>query len=295
MTSTTTLHPVLSIRYSHPRDSNIQFFEKGHKYIILTEPQVKYTSVTTWNHGHFPKFDADDIIANMMKSKGWKEGHRYWGLSAKQIKDLWNSNKDAVAGAGTNLHYEIECFMNDKRYTYIYTNNDLYQIYIADNYRKLDENKNVKEKPIEWNYFINFVHDFPHLKPFRTEWLIYHEDVKISGSIDMVYENPDGTLSIYDWKRCKNITRVNNFNKFALPPTICHLPDSNFWHYALQLNTYKVILQEKYDKIVKDLFLVRLHPEAEEGNYELIPIPDLTKEINDLFEERKKIINMETA
>jgi ATP-dependent exoDNAse (exonuclease V) beta subunit len=141
---------------------------------------------------------------------------------------------------------------------------------------------------IEWKYFINFVRDNPELKPYRTEWTVYHEDVKISGSIDMIYENPDGTLSIYDWKRAKLITRINNFNKFALPPQICHLPDSNFWHYALQLNTYKAIIEQKYGKIVKNLFLVRLHPDSEEKNYELIELPDLSTEIKDLFMERKK-------
>jgi ATP-dependent exoDNAse (exonuclease V) beta subunit len=143
-------------------------------------------------------------------------------------------------------------------------------------------------KAIEWRYFINFVRDFPDLKPFRTEWTVFHDDVKISGSIDMIYENPDGTLSIYDWKRAKLITRINNFNKFALPPQICHLPDSNFWHYALQLNTYKAIIEQKYGKVVKKLFLVRLHPDAEEKNYELIELPDLSTEIKDLFMERKK-------
>jgi hypothetical protein len=110
----------------------------------------------------------------------------------------------------------------------------------------------------------------------------------------MIYENPDGTLSIYDWKRAKLITRINNFNKFALPPQICHLPDSNFWHYALQLNTYKAIIEQKYGKIVKHLFLVRLHPDAEEKNYELIELPDLSTEIKDLFMERKKQLTNET-
>lgn len=283
-----TLYPVLSGRNSHPRDKNIQFFEEGHKYIILTEPDVKYTSVTTWNHSHFPKFEADSIIENMMKSKGWKEGHKYWGLTPEQIKGQWNTNKDAVAGAGTDLHYEIECFNNDKRFTFIYTNKELYEIYWCDN--KLTHDS----KAIEWRYFINFVRDNPHLKPFRTEWLVYNDDVKISGSIDMVYENPDGTLSIYDWKRAKLITRINNFNKFAISPQICHLPDSNFWHYALQLNTYKAIIEEKYGRVVKDLFLVRLHPDAEEKNYELIQLPDLSREIRDLFEERKKQVINET-
>ena len=139
-----------------------------------------------------------------------------------------------------------------------------------------------------WKYFINFVRDHPHLKPYRTEWTVYHEDLKISGSIDMVYENPDGTLSIYDWKRSKLITRINNFNKFALKPLICHLPDSNFWHYALQLNTYKYVLEKKYDKKIKELYLVRLHPDAVERDYELIELPDLSIEVTELFEERLK-------
>jgi ATP-dependent exoDNAse (exonuclease V) beta subunit len=280
------LQNVLSIRNSHPRDANILFFEKGHKYTILTEPEVKYTSVTTWNHSHFEQFNADKIIDTMMKGKGWKEGHKYWGLTADQIKAQWNSNKDAVSGAGTDLHFEIECFQNDKRFQFDYTNKELYEVYMSDN-KKLHD-----FKAIEWQYFINFVRDFPQLKPFRTEWLIYDDDVKISGSIDMVYENPDGTLSIYDWKRSKNITRINNFNKFGLPPQICHLPDSNFWHYALQLNTYKAILEKKYGKIIKELFLVRLHPDAEEKTYELIKLPDLSTEIKELFEERKKQITI---
>ena len=176
--------------------------------------------------------------------------------------------------------HEIECFYNNRELSSEYTNKELYEKYIMENqeYHLL--------QPLEWQYFINFIKDNLHLKPYRTEWLVYHEDVKIAGSIDMVFENPDGTLSIYDWKRAKNITRINNFNKFAISKQICHLPDSNFWHYALQLNTYKTILEQKYDKKIRDLFLVRLHPNAEELNYELIKLPDLCIEMNDLFLDR---------
>jgi ATP-dependent exoDNAse (exonuclease V) beta subunit len=276
-----TLHNILSVKNAHPRDKYIEFFEKGHKYVISFEPDVIYTSVTTWNHSHFEKFDADKIIENMMKSKGWKEGHKYWGLTPEQIKEQWNTNGNKVAEAGTDLHYNIECFNNNNSLQTPYYNKDLYEAYMYENIEEHDT------KPLEWKYFINFVKDFPHLKPYRTEWLIYDEDVKISGSIDMVYENTDGTLSIYDWKRSKNITRINNFNKFALPEEICHLPDSNFWHYALQLNTYKIILERKYEKKIKDLYLVRLHPDTEENNYDLIQLPNLSKEIVELFIERK--------
>jgi len=270
----------LKLRNSHPRDSNIRFFEKGHKYEITTDPKSKYTSVTTWNHSHFPKFDADAIIKNMMSSSKWAPGHKYWGLTPEQIKASWNTNRDSVASAGTDMHYEIECFNNDKRITFDYTNKELYEIYIGDHGRTLSD------KSLEWQYFINFVKDNQHLKPYRTEWLVYHEEAKIAGAIDMVYENPDGTLSIYDWKRSKEINPNNNFGKFALNPLLNHIPDTNFWHYALQLNTYKYILESKYGKIIKDLYLVRLHPDNENKSYDLIKLPILKDEMDSLFEER---------
>jgi len=280
-----TLHSVLASRNCHERDQFIQFFEEDHKYVITNDPNNKYTSVTTWNHSHFPVFNANLIIKNMMKGKNWKEGHKYWGLTAEEIKKQWSSNSSAVSGAGTDLHFEIECFMNNPdlesglKGNKGYKHSDLHETYIL-NPKAIEV--------VEWDYFINFVKDHPELKPYRTEWTIYDEDLKISGSIDMIYENPDGTLSIYDWKRSKDITRVNNFNKFAINKLICHMPDANFWHYALQLNTYKSLIERKYGKTVTDLYLVRLHPDAEEKNYELIKLPDLTKEIDELFEQRKQ-------
>lgn len=282
------LHTVLTSLHSHERDENIKFYEKGHKYEIVTDPKSKYTSVTTWNHSHFPHFNADEIIRNMMKGKSWKEGHKYWGLTPEQIKDMWNKNRDNAAGAGTNIHYEIECFMNNQNIQPEYSHKDLYDKYIS-------EEPVSKNNSLEWQYFLQFLKETPNLKPYRTEWMIYHEELKLAGSIDMVYENDDGTLAIYDWKRSANITKINAWNKFALTKCICHLPDSNFWHYALQLNTYRKIIQEKYGKQVTKLCLVRLHPDCEEETYELLNVPILEKELSDLFEERKKEIYCENA
>ena len=284
---TTTLFPVLHLLNTHQRDQNIKFYEKGHKYEIITDPLAKYTSVTTWNHSHFPKFDADEVILNIMRSKSWKEGHKYWGLTRQQIKDSWNKTRDAAAGSGTNMHYGIECFMNNPYLRPNYTHKELYENYML---ATASQETQLTNTSPEWQYFIQFVKDTPHLKPYRTEWMIYHEELKLAGSIDMVYENDDGTLSIYDWKRATNITKINNWNKFALTKSICHLPDSNFWHYALQLNTYRAILQAKYGKVVTQLYLVRIHPDAEEKTYELISVPILDTEIADLFQEKERKI-----
>jgi hypothetical protein len=152
--------------------------------------------------------------------------------------------------------------------------------------------------------------DDSDLQPYRTEWTVFHEEARIAGSIDMVYEvknthtslyldqtsktttvdertplHPSPpSLTIYDWKRCREITKTNRGNKFATHNAIEHLPDTNYWHYALQLNSYKYILQTKYEKTVGDLYLIVLHPEA--TNYQRIKLPDLQREVAELFEER---------
>ena len=59
---------------------------------------------------------------------------------------------------------------------------------------------------------------------------------------------------------------------------------------CLQLNTYKAILESKYDKKVVGLYLVCLHPENKNKNFQRIEVIDLQKEVNDLFEQRKEIL-----
>ena len=106
----------------------------------------------------------------------------------------------------------------------------------------------------------------------------------------MVFENEDGTLQIYDWKRCKEISKTNSWNKFAITECIDYLPDCNYWHYCLQLNIYKYILEKKYNKKVTDLYLVCLHPDNKNKNFERIKVAPLDDELIKLFELR--MINM---
>jgi ATP-dependent exoDNAse (exonuclease V) beta subunit len=282
------MKPILQSRNKNERDDLIKFYAKGHKYEIITDPKTKYTSVTTWNHSHFPKFDQDAIIEKIFKSKGWGPENKYWGQTAEQIKALWKVNGESSAGAGTKLHEEIEHFMNNDNLDLnsAYTHKDLWENY------KNDPNRGIIPYTAEWEYFLQFINDYPDMKPYRTEWMIFDEDLKIAGSIDMVYENPDGTLSIYDWKRSKDISKINGWDNFAKNPLISHLHDTNFWHYALQLNTYKAILERKYGKTVTKLCLVRLHPDNQEETYELLDVPILTKEMEDLFEERQKEVSL---
>ena len=282
------LLPTLKKRNSHPRDEHLAFDEPTHKYTILSDLSSNYTSVTTWNHSHFPHFNADAVIKNMMKGKNWNSQNKYWGQTAEEIKELWKKNGEAVSGAGTSMHFDIECFMNqdlvdEDNEPVNATHEELLDVY----QQEMDEGIPPPNTSDEWQFFLEYAKTFPSLKPYRTEWMIYDEDLKLAGSIDMVYENPDGSLMIYDWKRAKDITKKPAFNKYGKTECINHLPDTNFWHYSLQLNTYKAILESKYNKKITALYLVRLHPDNPKKTYELIKCADLSNEIADLFELRR--------
>ena len=45
-----TLHDILSVRNPHPRDSNIRFFEKGHKYEILDEYEFDLSALISFEN-----------------------------------------------------------------------------------------------------------------------------------------------------------------------------------------------------------------------------------------------------
>ena len=93
----------------HPRDARISFDEGPHIYTI--DGDDSFTSVTTWNHQHFRKFDADATITKMMGSNNWPNS-KYFGLTREEIKDSWERNRDEAAKAGTEMHYNIECYYN---------------------------------------------------------------------------------------------------------------------------------------------------------------------------------------
>lgn len=271
---------------THPRDALIEFAPGPHKYTCMGE--ANYISVTTWLHSHFPAFDADAIIKKMNLTN---PKCKYYGQTPEQIKAGWDQNRDEAAAAGTAMHEAIEAYLLGGLPPHApppvegadaengYTVNELSDA-SAPCVRPSPGGGSWGVSP----HFLNFLAAHPLLKPYRCEWMVFDEDVKIAGSIDFVAENEDGTLTIYDWKRCKEIKKSNSFGGSALTECISHLPDTNYWHYALQLNTYKTILERKYGKKIKKMFLVGLHPNL--PNYQVHAVPELVQEMEDLFHLR---------
>ena len=85
---------------------------------------------------------------------------------------------------------------------------------------------------------------------------------------------------IWDWKRAKEIRYDNSFD--SMYPPIEHLPDTNYWTYCLQLNTYRFMLESEYSMDVGSMFLGVVHPNRDTP--QVIELPRLDDEISALVE-----------
>jgi hypothetical protein len=249
----------LAVVNAHPRDERIQFEEESHTYTI-DGARKGWTSCTGFLHNFFGHFDADAVIAKMMSSPKWYES-KYYGQTAEEIKAGWAAKGEASSKAGTRMHLDIEHFYNALPAAWA--------VAPAGSARAVDVETGVTAMreadswdPAggpEWEYFLDYQRKYgTQFQPFRTEWLVFDEEHKVAGSIDMVYMKPDGTLAIYDWKRIEEVKTENRFQSGLGP--VAHLPDTNYWHYSLQLNVYRYIIQKHYGYTVSELALVVLHP-----------------------------------
>lgn len=250
--------PSLKERNKHARDNHIVFDEAPHVYYVYNK--AVSTSVTTLVHHFFEPFDSDTIIDKMMNSPYWFR-NKYFGMTKDEIKEQWKQNGLEATTFGTHMHKTIEQYYNGWSLEFPNTP--------------------------EFEQFMNFARDHDNkLIPYRTEWEIYDEFHDLAGSIDMVFQNvDDGSYSIYDWKRSKEIKLNNAYRKKGMG-IMSEYDDCNYVHYSMQLNVYKNILERLYGLTIRDLFLVVCHPNAE--SYKKYECLDLQREVTDLLAQRKR-------
>lgn len=262
------LEPWMSLarRNTHPRDKLIQFDEPTHIYTVQGSSK-NVISCTGFLHEFFGHFDSKAVIKKMMDSPNWTQSKWYKpGITADEIAATWSNNGKEASGAGTAMHLAIEQFLNGAEHVIL---------------------PSVKETP-EWRYFMNFWRDCGgDLEPYRTEWEVWSADHKLAGSIDMIFRRKsDGKFLIYDWKRSKEIKTGNQFQTGLGP--LHHLPDCNYWHYSLQLNVYRRILETFYGLDVADMYLLILHPDN--PNYKRMRLNRMDKEVDDMLNCRLRAV-----
>lgn len=265
-TGGTPLQPwmTLALTHRHPRDNDIHFDEPTHIYTINGSSKG-VISCTKIVHSCFPEFNPDQVIEKMMSSPKWPES-QYFGMTAEAIKAKWKASGREASSSGTDMHLAIEMYLNG-----------------GDSAIALP----LKQTP-EWRYFMKYwAQDSELFEPWRTEWEVYDEELRLAGQIDIVYRNKkDGTFAIYDWKRAKEMKYDNTFENGLGPAA--QMPNCNYSHYSLQLNLYRWFLQTHYGMKVTDLALVVLHPNQE--TFQVHKVPILDDIVKDVIESRRRAV-----
>ena len=265
---------------THPRDKHINFIEKTHKYYVNGSCEGNI-SCTGFIHEFFGHFDGKAVLTKMRKNPTKWMQSKYFGKTDDEIMKEWSDSGKAASEAGTAMHLAIEQFLHGAP-------------------EQIDPE--IKNTP-EWRYFLKFWEDCgPDLEPYRSEWEVFTDSltdsltekerkIKLCGSIDMVFRRKsDGKFVIYDWKRSKEIKKDNPFGSGLGP--LDHLPDTNYWHYTMQLNVYKWILETYYNVEVGDLYIVILHPDN--TSYRRMRLNIMNDEVEDMIECRRKAVESGT-
>ena len=253
----------LAVVNCHPRDKEVRFVEKTHTYYVKGSSKG-IVSTTGFVHSFFPHFDPMVAIKAMKRSAKWPQ-HALYGKTDQEIIDTWAASGKEASGLGTAMHLAIEQYLNGA-------------------FDRIDP---AVKDTLEWKYFMNFHNDHQDLEPYRTEWEVWDEEYKLTGSIDMIYRRKsDGAFVVYDWKRSKEIKMVNEWDNGLGP--MSHLPDTNYWHYTLQLNVYRWFLQKHYGLKVVELCIIIMHPNNK--NYQKFKLNILDDEIQDMLDARKRAV-----
>jgi len=271
-------------------------------------PGATYDSVTTACHHGFGEFDGDQVAKDIFEglhpgsyyraircpeelTRTWWEWDEATQKRVKKETGIWPYVRDA----GTIMHETIEDFYNGKwtladleqqehqgRNDFSHRFHDHFRAFTTE-FPHLEKYYNLRWTreqldagttsllPPEMEHFIRFQDDHPYLVPYRTEWFVFDEGLRLVGAIDMLFwDERLQAYCIYDWKRARAL-RTSDYNgKMGTAFWSQHVPDCNVQHYRLQLCTYKLILERNYGIKIAEMWLVRCHPEA--NNYQKVQV-----------------------
>lgn len=245
-------------KLSFVQDKDIEFFAKEHIYVYKKFIQLKAVS------------DVISMFFRKFDSIGWSRKKALGnGISQRCQLEQWDCKGAESREVGTYLHEQIhKHFIRETPdFTYHFQYNGE-EVHVD---KKVDISR-------EYTYFKKFLNE-ENIIPFRTEWQIFDPVLRIAGTIDFLSRN-DSEFDLYDWKRSDKIDRnatVWNYGINGLES----VPDTRYYHYCLQLNMYKYILEKNYNIAINKMYLVVLHPVY--NTYQKIEVPTMTNVVNSII------------
>lgn len=235
-------------------DQELSFDPKEHIYLYKGIKQL--TPISDVVNSFFHPFDS---LANSQRV-----AIRH-GENQCKILEEWDCIGQESKEIGTFLHSQIESYFSENRL--------LSQINFSYKGRYIEKDETISIAK-ELQYFKEFIKDNP-MTPFRVEWQIFDLKLGIAGTIDCICRNGNA-FDIYDWKRSKKASPSETVWGYGMNG-LEHIPDTRFYHYAVQQNLYRYILETNYGLTINNMYIVVLHHQFD--SYQKYEIPRMDKEI----------------
>lgn len=284
------------------QNGNIGFNEAAHKYFDLTDPSIKFTSVTTMIEEFAQPFDKEfwsayKALEKLLDADSWKlekksllstkkfdnsllELHdidiNLFNKTQQGILDDWDAENRKSCERGTKIHSELENSMYKAK-----RNINLSKYQIGGRFEcQKDRTTLDLENAVYPEYLIHW--DSPSGK------------LHIAGQIDLLVKKGN-SITIGDYKTNKKIetksffdSKIRSSVKMKFP--LNNLDDCNYYHYCLQLSTYAYII-ESYnpDFTIEELVLVHFD---HQDNMTVYKLPYLKKEVERMlsFYEKEHLL-----
>ena len=241
----------------HPAGWTITFTEEDHSYrSVIGGREISYVSGTQFLGRYFPPFDPTGEITRRCALRE--------GVTEEEMKDRWAAKGRESCRLGTRMHETVE----DRLLARPRRNSPEDET----ERRRFEQAEGIAERIRARTDVVG------------VEKIVFSPALGIAGTVDaLVRSRKDGTYCIVDHKSNAKIEEKddNPYGKFCLAP-IRHVPDTSFWHYALQLNLYEYLLRrEKYVPAGARFRLFLNHVTAERAR--LIELPDMQTEVRELL------------
>ena len=245
----------------YEQDADIDFEPDEHIYIYKgIKRMLPVSSLIAY---FFEEFQALPQAENQ-----W----RYKGTPVEESLDKWAKSGRMASEVGTFVHLQTENYFQRG---YFETECRL----------QFGSDTEVVSVEQEKLHFLHFIRDY-QIEPYRQEWPVYDKDLNIAGTIDLICQNDDGEYTIYDWKRSSRVVNaqgqpiVEAF-RGRMSYNGISLPDTSFYHYCIQQNLYRYMLESHYGIRVKSMNLVVLSPDY--PTYYVVPIPKMDQIVQQII------------
>ena len=198
---------------------------------------------------------------------------RRYGTPVEESLDKWAKSGKIASEVGTFVHLQTENYFQ----------RGFFETECHLQFGDKSETVSVEQEKL---HFLRFIRDY-QIEPYRQEWPVYDKDLNIAGTIDLICQEDDGQYTIYDWKRSSKVTNaqgqpiVEGF-RGKMSYNGISLPDTSYYHYCIQQNLYRYMLEQHYGIKVKAMNLVVLCPDY--PTYYVAPVPKMDRLISDIVD-----------